>query len=116
MSFLLLRNSFAIKNSLESTFRKRRGISFRKALGVYNYKIKPKQYYKNPHGMNLQHKEVLKQQGDRGMRKIRAIEDFSIKPFGRFNRQNRFIIEKQRIPLYDIKEYEADFPVIITIM
>jgi len=99
---MLLRNSNIFNNTIESTFRKRRALSFRKTLGLYNYKIKPGNYFRNTHAMDLKTKETLKEQGDRGQRKIKAIESMSLRPFGKFTRKSRFIMEKQRMPLYNI--------------
>ena len=39
---------------------KRRGMSYRKRLGVFSYKIRPNQYYKNPHAISLHKKESYK--------------------------------------------------------
>ena len=104
MSLLLLRNPNILKNVLDLTFRKRKALSFRKTLGVFNYKVKPNGYYKNPHGMNLHLKEFYKKEGgDAGQRKIRAIEGMSLRPFGTFTRKSRFAMEKNRIPLYNIQ-------------
>lgn len=38
-------------------FRRRRGMSFRKRLGVFNYKVKKIGYHKKPGAINLQTKE-----------------------------------------------------------
>ena len=67
---------------MNDTLKKRRGLSFRKTLGVYNYKIKPKGYFKNPHALQLRLHEQLKQNGEKGRRKIIALEKLSTKPYG----------------------------------
>ncbi len=69
---------------MNETLKKRRGLTFRKTLGIYNYKVRPQGYYKNMHAMPLHIKEQLKKNGEKGRRKILAIENSSSRPFGRF--------------------------------
>lgn len=69
---------------MNETLKKRRALTFRKTLGIYNYKVRPKGYYKNMHAMPLHVKEQLRKNGEIGRRKIFAIENLSSKPYGRF--------------------------------
>jgi hypothetical protein len=69
---------------INETLKRRRALTFRKTLGIYNYKVRPQGYYKNMHAMPLEIKEQMKKNGEIGRRKILAIENLSPKPFGRF--------------------------------
>ena len=106
-SFLsLLRKPGLVNNTLQGTFRKRNALSFRKTLGVYNYKVKPDQYYKNPHAIDLKTMESLKKNGDDGQRKIRAIKNMSLRPFGNFTNKGTFKYDYKKIPLIKIPDYK----------
>ena len=106
-SFLsLLRTSKLSNNILHDSMRKRNALSFRKTLGVYNYKVKPSNYYKNPHAIDLKTLENLKKNGDDGVRKIRQIENMSLKPFGKFTSRGGFKIDYAKIPNINIPKYE----------
>ncbi len=108
MSFLsLLRKPSIVNNTLHDTFRKRNALSFRKTLGVYNYKVKQRNYYKNPHPIDLKTLENLKNNGDNGQRKIRAIENMSIKPFGSFTNRGKFKLDFKKVPLMNIPDYKS---------
>lgn len=90
----LLRSPNIVNNVVaEHTFKKRRGLTFRKTLGIYNFKVKPKGYYKNMHAVPLQMKEQLRRNGEIGRRKILALEKLSVTPYGRFEKggNNRLI-------------------------
>ncbi len=106
-SFLsLLRKPSLVNNSLQDTFRKRNALTFRKTLGVYNYKVNPKGYHKNPHAIDLKTKENLKKNGDDGERKIKAIKNMSLRPFGRFTNKGSFKFDYKKIPLVNIPDYK----------
>jgi large subunit ribosomal protein L41 len=106
-SFLsLLRTPKLSNNILQDSMRKRNALSFRKTLGVYNYKVKPSNYYKNPHAIDLRTLENLKKNGDDGVRKIRQIENMSLKPFGKFSSTGNFKIDYAKIPKINIPNYE----------
>ncbi len=98
----LLRNSSTQSSILQDFTRKRKALTFRKRLGVYNYKVKPANYYKNPHAIDLQKKEELKSKGDIGTLKLQAEERLTNKPFGTFTNKGRFIIDMKRVPHYNI--------------
>jgi large subunit ribosomal protein L41 len=105
-SFLsLLRKPCLIKNTLQDTFRKRNALTFRKTLGVYNYKVNQRSYYKNPHAIDLKTMENLKNNGDNGQRKIKAMKNMSLKPFGNFTNKGTFKFDYRKIPLINIPEY-----------
>ena len=107
MSFLsLLRLTKITNNILQDSMRKRNALSFRKTLGVYNYKVKPTQYYKNPHAIDLKTFENLKKNKDTGIRKIRQMENNSIKPFGKFSSKGGFKVEYNQIPKINVPNYE----------
>jgi large subunit ribosomal protein L41 len=111
MSLNLLRNPSIVNNVVSDTLRKRNALTFRKTLGVYNYKVKPKQYYKNPHAIPLKLRETLKQEeSDDGIRKIHALERLSAQPYGRLTHKGRFLMDSKRIPNYNIPDTE-DFHV-----
>ena len=107
MSFLsLLRTPKILNNVLQETMRKRKALTFRKTLGVYNYKVKQRNYYKNPHAIDLRTLENLKKNGDNGVRKIRHIENMSTKPFGTFSSKGGFKVDYGKIPKINIPNYE----------
>lgn len=101
---LLLRGPSVFKNIALDTMRKRKALSFRKTLGVYNYKVKPANYYKNPHQVELRKKETLLKAGDTGMRKLHAIQRMSNTPFGKLTSKGKFIKDFQRMPIYNIPD------------
>lgn len=81
----LLRSPNLLNNVVVNyTLKRRRGLTFRKTLGVYNFKVKPKGYYKNMHAVPLHIKERLRQNGEKGRRKINAMEKISATPYGEF--------------------------------
>jgi large subunit ribosomal protein L41 len=103
MSFNLLRHTSVFNNVLTTTMRKRDALSFRKTLGVYNYKVKPARYYKNPHALDLKMKEQLKKSGtEKSWRKIHQLERMSHTPFGRSGNKGKFIPDWRRVPNYNI--------------
>ena len=107
-SFLsLLRKPSIITNSLHDTFRKRTALTFRKTLGVYNYKVKQRNYYKNTHAIDLKTLENLNKNGDNGQRKLRAMENMSLKPFGSFTNRGGFKVDYKKIPKIDIPDYQS---------
>lgn len=106
-SFLsLLRKPSLTNNTLQQTFRKRAALTFRKTLGVYNYKVQPKNYYKNPHAIDLKTMENLKKNKDNGLRKIKAMKNMSLKPFGHFTNKGTFKYDYKKIPLINIPDYK----------
>jgi len=106
-SFLsLLRTPKITNNILHDSMRKRNALSFRKTLGVYNYKVKQSSYYKNPHAIDLKTMENFKKNGDDGIRKIRQIENLSLKPFGKFSNKGGFKVDYARIPKINVPNYE----------
>ena len=113
MSLSFLRSPSILNNTISNTFRKRSALSFRKTLGVYNYKVKPAQYYKNPHAISLKIKEKLKSaKTDSAIRKIHALERLSNTPFGRFTSKGRFIFNSLKVPNYNIPDV-IDFHVFL---
>jgi large subunit ribosomal protein L41 len=110
MSLNLLRGPSINNNVVFDTLRKRNALTFRKTLGVYNYKVKPKPYYKNPHAIPLKLREKLKElESDQGIRKIHAIERLSVKPFGRISHKGKFLMDSRRIPNYNIPDTQDFF-------
>jgi large subunit ribosomal protein L41 len=107
---LLLRTPSINSNVLNDSMRKRFALSFRKTLGVYNYKVKPRSYYGNPHAIPLVKREQLKQDGsEKSVRKLRALERLSNKPYGNFTSKGKFIRDTRRIPNFNIPDV-TDFP------
>lgn len=92
-------------NVMTETCRNRNAKSFRKRIGVYNYKVKPNHYYKNPHGMDFKQKESLKAEGsDKSWRKIHAIERLSNTPFGVSTHKGKFTPNWRNVPNYNIPD------------
>jgi large subunit ribosomal protein L41 len=111
MSLSLLRGPSINNNAVSDTLRKRIALSFRKTLGVYNYKVKPSPYYKNPHAVDLKTRERLKEEeSDNGIRKLHALERLASTPFGRLTNKGKFLMDSKRIPNYNIPDTE-DFHV-----
>jgi large subunit ribosomal protein L41 len=113
MSFnFLLRAPSITNNIVQDTLRKRKGLSFRKTLGVYNYKVKPRHYYKNPHAIPLHIKEQHKtnENTDYGIRKIRALENNSLTPYGKISSKGHFKMNYSQVPEYNVPDL-TDFPV-----
>jgi large subunit ribosomal protein L41 len=107
MSLNLLRGPSVLNNVVGNTLRKRNALTFRKTLGVYNYKVKPSKYYKNPHAIPLKIKENLKKEkSDDGSRKIHALERLSVQPYGRFSHKGKFLMDSRRIPNFNIPDTE----------
>lgn len=103
MSLNLLRNPSLVNNILLETMRKRAGLSFRKTLGVYNYKVKPAEYYKNPHQVPLRLKEsLMKKKNEYATRKLNWIKRNSVRPFGSFTTKGLFVRDLRRVPVFNI--------------
>jgi len=110
INLLSTRHTNVYNNVMADTCRKRFALSFRKTLGVYNYKVKPHNYYKNPHALDLRKKEQLKEQNsDSATRKIQAMERFSVAPFGKHTSKGKFVLDHRRIPNYNIPDLN-EFP------
>jgi large subunit ribosomal protein L41 len=110
LNLFLTRHTNVYNNVMANTCRKRVALTFRKTLGVYNYKVKPHNYYKNPHAIELRKKEQLKaEQTDSATRKIKAMERFSVAPFGKHTSKGKFVLDHRRIPNYNIPDL-SDFP------
>jgi large subunit ribosomal protein L41 len=106
-----LRNPSVFNNALVDTMRRRQGLSFRKTLGVYNFKVKPRKYYKNPHAIPLDVKEKLRDDGsNEAMRKINVLTRLSTTPFGKFTRRGNFRFDTHRVPNYNVPDM-TDFQV-----
>ncbi len=110
MSLKLFRPGSVFDNIISDQARKRAALSFRKTLGVYNYKVKPAPYYKNPHSVELRLKERLRaRDNELSTRKLNVLERNSIRPFGYFTTKGRFIRDTKRIPYFNIPDL-TDFP------
>jgi hypothetical protein len=85
--------------------RKRYALSFRKTLGVYNYKIKGKSYFKNPHGVKLELYTKLKEsKTEIDKRKLAFLEGNSNTPYGKSTRTGNFKFDFNRVPIYNIPD------------
>lgn len=106
-----LRNSNAkVTLFAEEIAKRRKALSFRKTLGIYNYKIKGKHYFKNPHAMDLKTYVQLKEdKSGLAQRKMDAIVNNSYKPFGRFTAFSRFKFDSRRVPKFDIPALPKNF-------
>lgn len=102
MSFLYKSNS--IFSSVLLTSKRRNLLSFRKSLGVYNYKIKGKSYFKNPHSVEREtYNELKSANNEMSKRKLAFIKRNSNTPYGRLTNKGNFRIDYSRVPLYDLK-------------
>ena len=86
---------------------RRRGISFRKRLGVYSFKIKKRQYYKNPHAMKLSKRELFKKSDEYSVQKITETERDSIRPFGSFTQFGNFKFNIDHVPFYNVPDLKG---------
>ena len=110
LNLLLARKTNVFNSVVSDTCRKRFGLTFRKRLGVYNYKVKPANYYKNPHAVELRKKEQLKgEENDSSTRKLKALERISVAPFGQHTSKGKFVLDHRRIPNYNIPDL-SEFP------
>ena len=99
------RSTNIFNNVMNDTFRKRNALSFRKTLGIYNFKCKPNTYFKNPHAVPFKTKMALLKKGDNeSWKKIKNIERFSNRPFGTFTSKGIFKMDYKRIPNYTIPD------------
>lgn len=87
--------------------RKRFALSFRKTLGIYNYKIKGKHYFKNPHAVKLELYTKLKEsKTEIDKRKLAFLEGNSNTPYGKSTRTGNFKFDYNRVPLYNIPDVD----------
>ena len=96
-------NTFAQLTQTQVRF-KRRGINFRKRLGVYSFKIKRKQYYKNPHALPLYKREQMKNADSYSVQRVMEAERESIRPFGQFTRKGGFKLNIDLVPFYNVPD------------
>lgn len=101
-----LNNKLNIFNNIAQDARKRKALTFRKRLGIYNYKIKPTRYFKNPHAVPFQLKEKLrKKNSSLNIRKLYHIRQHSNKPYGYFTKKHgTFHFDISKVPNYDIPD------------
>ena len=89
---------------LPKAFLSRGANNYRKRLGIYSYKIRKREYFKNPHAVRLQHRNTLKSIGHKGELRIRELERNSPRPFGQFTRKGRFHLHIDKVPFYNIPD------------
>lgn len=80
------------------------GKSFRKTLGIFNYKIGNKTH-KKP-GVIPYHikKSLLETDTDRSRRLINLMERDSYYPFGKFTRKSKFMFDPKKVPIYNVPD------------
>lgn len=102
----MFNNKLNIFKTVEQEARVRKAKTFRKRLGIYNFKVKPNKYYNNPHVMPFHIRETLKKQNNSiAFRKYYHIKIHSNKPFGYFSKKyGTFHFEHSRVPNYDIPD------------
>ena len=96
-------NTFSQLTQMPVRYR-RRGASFRKNLGVYSFKIRKQQYYKNPHAMSVFQKEKFKNAGTFPVQRIAEAERESIRPFGKISNKGGFKMDIDLIPFYNVPD------------
>lgn len=103
MNFSLFKkNSIFSFNNITSLTR--RGKTFSKSLGAYNYKRGPNKQHKNPHAISLKLMTRLKKNSNSlNDKKIRYMRLNSSQPFGKFIKR-KFILNYSKIPMFDIPE------------
>lgn len=104
---ILSMNPFKTSNGLfnyaSEVARKRKALSFRKTLGVYNYKIKQNTHYKNPHAIPFKLREDLySNKNGINQRKLFFLKKNSNKPYGALSKQGQFVMDYNKLPVYDI--------------
>jgi len=100
-------NIFTLSNQLA---KKRSALSFRKTLGVYNYKIKKDNYFKNPHAIAFKEYAKLKQtRNEINNRKINHLKANSNTPYGRFTSKGNFRVDYNRVPSYDFGNFQSTY-------
>ena len=83
---------------------KRRGAGFKKRLGVYSFKLKRPQYYKNHHAIPLHKREKLMKAKSHVVQRISEAERESTRPFGRHTSKGRFHFNVDLVPFYDVPD------------
>ena len=92
-----------IFNFANEVARRRKALSFRKTLGVYNFKVKSNNHYKNPHGIPFKLREELyKTKNGINQRKLFFLKKNSNKPYGQLSKSGKFIMDYNKLPVYDI--------------
>lgn len=90
-------------NYASEVSRKRRALTFRKTLGVYNYKVNQNSHYKNPHGIPFKLREELyNNKNGINQRKLYFLKRNSNKPYGAISKQGHFVMDHNKLPVYDI--------------
>lgn len=99
-------------NLLVDFMRKKPGRSFRKKLGVFNYKVKDGlKEHKKPGVIPLAIKQrLLKENTYDSIQKIKELEKKSTRLFGTFTRFGNFKFDKNKVPIFNVPELK-DFEV-----
>ncbi|KAM3128569.1 hypothetical protein pb186bvf_019337 [Paramecium bursaria] len=84
--------------------RRRIGQTYRKTLGIYNFKIGHQQYHHQPGAVDVHTAESLKKTGKVVHRyKLHDLQQNSDRVFGEFvGRKFRF--DKNKVPIYDVPD------------
>ena len=86
-------------------FRSRRGKSFRKTLGVYDYKIGHNRLHKKPGLMDLELKQRLIKEGSHvGKNRIAEYERNSPRMYGSVGKKGHFVMDKSKLPFFNIPD------------
>ncbi|CAD8104506.1 unnamed protein product [Paramecium sonneborni] len=87
-----------------SVCRRKAGQTFRKTLGLYNYKLGHQQYHKEPGTIQLNAVEQLQNtKSYEGIMRIKKLRQESDRVFGKFI-GTKFVVDKSRVPQYDIPD------------
>lgn len=86
-------------------FRAKLGKTFRKKIGVYDYKIGHKTLHKRPGMMDVRLKQrLIKEDTQEGRNRIKMAEINSPRNYGKVGNKGQFIMDKSKLPFYDIPD------------
>jgi len=82
-----------------------RAQTFRKRLGVFNYKVRTHWSHKKPGVMPFNIKQnLIKQDTHHARLVIKKMEENSHYPFGQFTRKGKFMFNPEKVPLYNVPD------------
>lgn len=88
-----------------AVFRSKKGKTFRKKLGVFDYKIGHQRLHKKPGLMDLTLKSrLIKEDKQEGRNRIKMMELNSPRMYGKVGNKGQFIMNKSKIPFLDVPD------------
>ena len=96
-------------NCLLDFMRKKPGRSFRKRLGVFNYKVQDGlKQHKKPGLIPIELKQkLLKDNSFKSLQKIKYLEKISPKKLGTFTRFGNFKFDSSKLPIYNVPDLDG---------